>query len=188
MTLQTTESDKPMTDLEKTTEKWEVQLRKGTLELVVLAALQHGSLYGLELLRALQRFPSAAITEGTLYPLLDRLKREGLLEAEWVQQDDSRPRKYYRLSPAGQQRLIELTRVWRQSAADIEQLLTQRLLASTGPSQLTAQSADAAAMPAASTQADLTGAVLAQPASAEAAAASATSSTHDSQGEHHASA
>ena len=181
MTLQTTESDKPMTELEKTTEKWEVQLRKGTLELVVLAALQHGSLYGLELLRALQRFPSAAITEGTLYPLLDRLKREGLLEAEWVQEDDSRPRKYYRLSPAGQQRLIELTRVWRQSAADIEQLLSQPLLASKGPPP----PADPLA---ASTQAVLTQTAVTEAVSAEAVAASATSSTNDAQGEHHAGA
>lgn len=177
-----------MTDLEKTTEKWEVQLRKGTLELVVLAALQHGSLYGLELLRALQRFPSAAITEGTLYPLLDRLKREGLLEAEWVQEDDSRPRKYYRLSPAGQQRLIELTRVWRQSAADIEQLLSQPLLASKGPPPPADQTAGDAAPLTDSAQAVLTQTSVTEAVSAEAAAASATSSTNDAQGEHHAGA
>ena len=70
-----------MTTEDKTQEKWEVQLRKGSLELVILAALQQRTLYGLELLKVLQSFKSTAITEGTLYPLLDRLKREQLLDA-----------------------------------------------------------------------------------------------------------
>lgn len=106
-------------------ERWQVQMRKGTLELVVLAALKGGARYGLDLLRQLQEFPSTAISEGTLYPLLDRLKRDGLLEAQWVQAGDTRPRKYYQLSNKGTQRLADLSACWLQSAEDIRQLLNR---------------------------------------------------------------
>jgi len=104
-------------------EKWQVQLRKGALELVILAALRDRPVYGLALLRHLQRFPTTAITEGTLYPLLDRLKRDGLVDANWVQEGESRPRKYYRLTDRGGQKLAALVRAWRQSVADIDALL-----------------------------------------------------------------
>jgi PadR family transcriptional regulator PadR len=104
-------------------EKWQVQLRKGALELVILASLQSGPVYGLALLRQLQGFPTTAITEGTLYPLLDRLKREGLVSAQWLQEEESRPRKYYRLTDNGMQKLSALVRAWRQSVADIDALL-----------------------------------------------------------------
>ena len=90
-------------DSNDTQEKWQVQLRKGALELVTLAALREQPVYGLALLRHLQHFPTTAITEGTLYPLLDRLKREGLVDARWVQEGDSRPRKYYQLTDQGEQ-------------------------------------------------------------------------------------
>lgn len=104
-------------------EKWQIQLRKGALELVILAALRGRPVYGLALLRHLQRFPTTAITEGTLYPLLDRLKRDGLLNANWVQEGESRPRKYYQLTARGGQKLDALVQVWRQSVADIDALL-----------------------------------------------------------------
>jgi PadR family transcriptional regulator PadR len=112
-----------MNSTEALMEKWEVQLRKGTLELAILAALQQRTLYGLELLKLLQSLPSTMITEGTLYPLLDRLKRDELVDAQWVQEGDSRPRKYYQLTPPGRQKLTDLTRLWRQSVTDIEWLL-----------------------------------------------------------------
>ncbi|MDR7335687.1 PadR family transcriptional regulator [Roseateles asaccharophilus] len=104
-------------------ERWQVQMRKGTLELAVLAALRGGARYGLDLLRRLQEFPTTAISEGTLYPLLDRLKRDGLLDAHWVQEGDTRPRKYYQLSDKGLQRLATLSACWLQTADDIGQLL-----------------------------------------------------------------
>ena len=117
---------------ENLTEKWEVQLRKGTLELAILAALQQRTLYGLELLKLLQSLPSTSISEGTLYPLLDRLKRDALVDASWVTEGDSRPRKYYQLTEQGQSKLLQMRALWRQSVTDIEQLLT-----SPGPLALT---------------------------------------------------
>ncbi len=103
--------------------KWDVQLRKGSLELVVLAVLKGRRLYGLELLGLLQGFETTAITEGTLYPLMDRLKRDGVVDASWEQEGDSKPRKYYRLTPQGETRLADFTLRWRQSVSDIEYLL-----------------------------------------------------------------
>lgn len=104
-------------------EKWQVQMRKGALELVILAALRGRSVYGLALLRHLQRFPTTAITEGTLYPLLDRLKRDELVSANWVQEGESRPRKYYQLTARGEQKLATLVQSWQQSVSDINALL-----------------------------------------------------------------
>ena len=104
-------------------EKWQIQLRKGALELVILVALRGRPVYGLALLRHLQRFPTTAITEGTLYPLLDRLKRDDLVSANWVQEGESRPRKYYQLTGKGEQKLATLAQSWQQSVTDINTLL-----------------------------------------------------------------
>lgn len=104
-------------------EKWQIQLRKGALELAILAALRDRPVYGLALLRHLQRFPTTAITEGTLYPLLDRLKRDELVSANWVQADEIRPRKYYQLTAKGERKLAALAQSWQQSVTDINALL-----------------------------------------------------------------
>ncbi|MCW8109097.1 PadR family transcriptional regulator [Alteromonas ponticola] len=103
--------------------KWDVQLRKGTLDMVILAALKGRSLYGLALLNLLQKLETTAITEGTLYPLLDRLKKEGVVSAQWVQEGTTRPRKYYSLTPEGKAKLNILTERWRKSVSDMEFLL-----------------------------------------------------------------
>lgn len=113
-----------MDNREELEAKCHVQLRKGTLELVVLAALQGRTMYGLELLNMLHKFETTKITEGTLYPLLDRLKKDGAIEAKWVQEGDTRPRKYYNLAPAGAIKLEILSDYWRRSVPDIEHLLT----------------------------------------------------------------
>lgn len=112
-----------MTALDDLKAKWDVQFRKGTLELVVLSALQNRTLYGLELLNLLKAFETTQITEGTLYPLLDRMKKDGLIDAKWVQEGDTRPRKYYALNAKGSKRLVAMSARWRQSVTDIEKLL-----------------------------------------------------------------
>ena len=104
-------------------DKWDVQLRKGTLELVILAALKERKLYGLELLKLLQSFETMKITEGTLYPLMDRLKRDELVSADWQSEGETRPRKYYQLTIQGEDKLQALTSRWRQSVNDIEYLI-----------------------------------------------------------------
>jgi PadR family transcriptional regulator PadR len=104
-------------------EKWEVQLRKGCLELAILASLWGGKLYGLEILRRLESGSDLVISEGTVYPLLSRLKSLALVDSEWVESDGGHPRKYYRLTSAGRQRVLEMARVWREFSSSLTKLL-----------------------------------------------------------------
>ena len=104
-------------------ERWEAQLRKGCLELAILATLWHERHYGLEILRALETGSDLTIGEGTLYPILSRLRNEGLLSAEWVEADAGHPRKYYRLTAAGRRRGQEMARVWSGFAGSLSALV-----------------------------------------------------------------
>ena len=104
-------------------ERWEVQARKGVLELVVLAALWSGRLYGLELIRRLEDEAQLAVPEGTLYPLLNRLRADGQVDAEWVEAEAGHPRKYYRLTPAGRRHVGRLAKCWQRFAGGMETLL-----------------------------------------------------------------
>ncbi len=104
-------------------DKWEVQLRKGCLELAILAALWEGKLYGLEILRRLEIDSDLIVSEGTVYPLLSRLKALGLVRSEWVESDAGHPRKYYTLTAAGKARAREMTAVWARFSSSMEKLL-----------------------------------------------------------------
>jgi len=106
-------------------DKWEIQLRKGCLELAILAALWDGKLYGLEILRRLESDSDLIISEGTVYPLLSRLKALGLVRSQWVESDAGHPRKYYALTPAGKQRAIEMTSIWTRFSCGMSKLLAQ---------------------------------------------------------------
>ena len=111
-------------ELRDSAEKWEIQLRKGSLELAILASLWDGKLYGLEILRHLESNSDMVVVEGTVYPLLSRLRALGLLESEWVESDSGHPRKYYRLTAAGRQRALEMARVWAEFSAQMSSLLS----------------------------------------------------------------
>jgi PadR family transcriptional regulator PadR len=104
-------------------DKWEVQLRKGSLELAILAALWGGRLYGLEILRHLESGSDLVVAEGTVYPLLTRLRALGLVESEWVESDSGHPRKYYSLTAAGRERALEMGRTWARFAASLNNLV-----------------------------------------------------------------
>jgi PadR family transcriptional regulator, regulatory protein PadR len=105
-------------------DKWEIQLRKGSLELAILASLWEGRLYGLEILRHLESSSDMVVVEGTVYPLLNRLRNLGLVKSEWVESDSGHPRKYYSLTTAGRQRALEMARVWTQFSARMTGLLS----------------------------------------------------------------
>ena len=106
-----------------TDERWEAQLRKGCLELAVLGSLRGGRRYGLEILRSLEAHVTLGLVEGTLYLILNRLKREGIVDAEWVDAGTGHPRKYYWLTDAGSDRLQDMSMFWRQLSADLETVL-----------------------------------------------------------------
>ena len=75
-------------------DRWEAQLRKGALEMATLASLWRGRLYGLEIIRFLESHSRLVLAEGTIYPILNRLKAEGLLTSVWVEAEAGHPRKY----------------------------------------------------------------------------------------------
>lgn len=105
------------------TERWEAQLRKGCLDLAILASLWEARLYGLEILRVLEQNSRMVVAEGTVYPILSRLKEEGLLESEWVEADAGHPRKYYWLTAAGRRQVVAMSNFWNSFAANLSLLL-----------------------------------------------------------------
>jgi len=110
-------------DAQESGDKWEVQLRKGCIELAILAALWNEKLYGLEILRRLESDSDLIVSEGTVYPLLSRLKALGLVRSEWVESDAGHPRKYYALTPAGKQRALQMSRTWVRFSSSMDKLL-----------------------------------------------------------------
>jgi len=107
--------------------KWEVQLRKGCLELAILGSLWEGKRYGLEILRQLESESDVVLSEGTVYPLLARLKADGLLDSEWVEADAGHPRKYYRLTAVGRRRAVKMAQLWSRFSASLGELLSPLL-------------------------------------------------------------
>lgn len=102
---------------------WEAQLRKGCLEMAILASLWQSRLYGLEILRALSEKSELDVAEGTLYPILSRLKAEGLLQSEWVEAEAGHPRKYYWLTSPGRRRAQEMAGAWNEFAGKLTLLV-----------------------------------------------------------------
>src|SRR5579863_781941 len=109
--------------LESEPDRWEAQLRKGALEMAALASLWHGRLYGLEIIRFLETNSRLVLAEGTIYPILNRLKAEGMLTSDWVEAEAGHPRKYYALTEAGRQRLRQMAEAWANFAGGLSHLL-----------------------------------------------------------------
>ena len=93
------------------TENTKAQMRKGVLELCILSILTNGDAYPTEIIDKLKE-TKLVVVEGTLYPLLTRLKNTGLLAYRWEESTSGPPRKYYRLTPEGEQFLKELQAAW----------------------------------------------------------------------------
>lgn len=87
------------------------QMRKGVLELCILSILQRKEAYPSEIIKALQE-AKLIVVEGTLYPLLTRLKNADLLVYRWEESPSGPPRKYYSLTPMGESFLTELQKTW----------------------------------------------------------------------------
>jgi PadR family transcriptional regulator PadR len=82
-------------------ENWTIQVRKGLLELCVLNTLADRECYGYELVKAMVGIPGLGVTEGTLYPLLSRLRIQGLVKTRLVESTEGPARKYYSVTPEG---------------------------------------------------------------------------------------
>jgi PadR family transcriptional regulator PadR len=99
------------------------QMRKGLLEYCVLALLAGRSRYGYELVQDLARVDGMLTTEGTIYPLLGRLRRERLVDTEWKESSDGPPRKYYRVTAAGQRALGVFRDEWTTLRTAVDSIL-----------------------------------------------------------------
>jgi PadR family transcriptional regulator PadR len=102
------------------------QLRKGILELAVMAALYHERHYGYSLIRVLTESGAVSLKEGTIYPILARLDRDGLVRSEWVESVQGPPRKYYTLTPSGRQLFTDLREEFDLLISLVKQDWTQR--------------------------------------------------------------
>ena len=99
------------------------QLRRGVLEFCVLALLRDGERYGFELVRTLADAGGLVTTEGTLYPLLARLRRDGVVETTWRESPSGPPRRYYRLTPAGHEALSAFSGEWARFRTSVDTML-----------------------------------------------------------------
>jgi len=105
----------------------ERQLKRGTLEMVLLKLLRKREMYGYELVTAFQKRGSGEfkIKDGTLYPVLYRLEKAGHVEARWETQERGVPRKYYRATSSGRKQLDLLIGEWRTFVDAVEGLLNE---------------------------------------------------------------
>ena len=97
------------------------QMRKGMLEYCILLLLKERPAYASDVIERLKE-AELLVVEGTLYPLLTRLKKEGLLNYNWQESTQGPPRKYYELSPEGRTFLSELDPAWEEIAHTVEVL------------------------------------------------------------------
>ncbi len=107
----------------KTTDR---ELKRGTLEMILLKLLSERQMYGYELVSTLERRGGEQfqLKEGTLYPVLYRLESAGLIEPRWETLERGVPRKYYRLTRPGTQQLRDLIKDWREFVGAVDGLLT----------------------------------------------------------------
>ena len=112
-------------NMPKKNDSWRAQLKKGTLELAVLGVLSAHRCYGLELLERLNLL-DLQVSDGSIYPLLARLRTEGKVTAEWVDKGSGHAHKYYTLTPHGVQVLKDMIEDWREYTVAINRAIGER--------------------------------------------------------------
>lgn len=102
-------------------ENSKAQMKKGILEYCILAIIKRGEVYASDILEELKQ-AELIVVEGTLYPLLTRLKNEGLLSYQWVESKSGPPRKYFQLTDEGGRFLTELGQTWNELTSSVNQI------------------------------------------------------------------
>ncbi|MDP3466974.1 MAG: PadR family transcriptional regulator [Daejeonella sp.] len=110
-------------------ENSQTQMRKGILEYCILSIISRGEIYASDIISELTN-ARLIVVEGTIYPLLTRLKNNGLLVYNWQESTSGPPRKYYTLSPAGQEVLKRLDNTWSELSYAVEVSLNNRIIES----------------------------------------------------------
>jgi PadR family transcriptional regulator len=103
-------------------DNWTTQLRKGLLELCIVNLLARGELYGYDLVKRLAGIRGLVVSEGTIYPLLSRLRRMGLLKTRLVESASGPARKYYALTPEGRQVRETMNAYWNDLSLSVGKL------------------------------------------------------------------
>ncbi|WP_299754413.1 PadR family transcriptional regulator [uncultured Pontibacter sp.] len=106
-------------------ENTQVQMRKGILEFCILEIISRGEVYASDMLEELTA-AKMIVVEGTLYPLLTRLKNAQLLEYNWVESTSGPPRKYYRLTDTGKEFLEQLRTTWSELVDSTEYIIRNK--------------------------------------------------------------
>ena len=101
---------------------WLTQLRKGALELAVLNAIDGDRLYGYDIVRRLRQHDGLVMSEGTVYPILSRLKSEGLLRTTIEESPDGPARKYYEMTATGRTQLEQMNSDWQRLVNSLDAL------------------------------------------------------------------
>jgi PadR family transcriptional regulator PadR len=99
------------------------QLLKGVLDMCLLALIAEEPSYGYEMVAKLERRGLELVSEGSIYPLLSRLQKRGLIEGYFVESAGGPPRKYYRIAPHGEEQLGEWTDEWRRLSKGVGAVL-----------------------------------------------------------------
>lgn len=107
---------------EKFVTNWKSQVKKGTLSFIILNILRGKEYYGYELIEQIKSHSDIEIAEGTLYPLMNRLKKEDLVTSKWIEQETGVPRKYYYLTELGENTLNEMNNYWGSLEKSIEKI------------------------------------------------------------------
>ncbi len=102
-------------------ENTKAQMRKGMLEYCIMLLLRHKPCYANDIISQLKG-ADMIIVEGTLYPLLNRLQKDGILKYEWKESTQGPPRKYYALTMDGEEALEQLNKSWSELTNTVEQL------------------------------------------------------------------
>jgi PadR family transcriptional regulator PadR len=106
-------------------ENTQTQMRKGILEYCILSIIAKGEIYASDIIAELRK-AQLLVVEGTLYPLLTRLKNNGLLTYTWVESTSGPPRKYYLLSEEGKVVLEQLDKTWQELAFAVQSSIDAR--------------------------------------------------------------
>lgn len=105
------------------------QLRRGVVGPCILALLASGPRYGLQIVRELDAVGQLLTSQGTVYPLLNRLSDAGLVRSSWDLVEGGRPRRYYELTPAGEEHLRTFTTDWARFSRSVDALLARLAIA-----------------------------------------------------------
>lgn len=100
-------------------------MRRGSIEYCVLALLQSGDRYGFEITRELAASDGLVTSEGTVYPLLTRLRNDELVETYWQESNEGPPRRYYRITTAGKRALKKFIEQWERFRDGVDTILKE---------------------------------------------------------------